>query len=174
MTLLLEGEQTARLAFRRIQETDFKLWLPFFESPAAHQHWISEKIEPEQECRNWYARQLQRYENDEGGMNAIIEKSSGDLVGHAGLLRQAVDHVREIEIAYSLLPEFWGKGYATEAAEKCRDYGFMNRLSPSLISIISVSNTPSERVALKVGMKLDKTTLYKSNHVNIFRVVMAS
>jgi ribosomal-protein-alanine N-acetyltransferase len=61
-------------------------------------------------------------------------------------------------------------GYATEAAIKCKDYAFDHKLSPTLISIISVTNLPSEKVAMKVGMTLDKTTDYKGNRVNIFRV----
>ncbi|MBS1577911.1 MAG: GNAT family N-acetyltransferase, partial [Bacteroidetes bacterium] len=65
-------------------------------------------------------------------MNALIEKESGRLIGHCGLLVQTVDNITELEIAYSLLPEFWNKGYATEAASKCRDYAFENDFSDSL------------------------------------------
>jgi ribosomal-protein-alanine N-acetyltransferase len=170
MNLLLTGESTERLMFRSIKLTDFNGWLEFFKHPASHAHWTAEKFSPEQECSNWYVRQQQRYENDEGGMNALIEKTSGRLVGHCGLLRQTVDEISEVEIGYSLLPEFWNKGYATEAAIKCRDHASAHKLSPTLISIISVTNLPSEKVATKVGMSLDKTTDYKGNRVNIFRV----
>ncbi|MBS1576028.1 MAG: GNAT family N-acetyltransferase, partial [Bacteroidetes bacterium] len=79
-------------------------------------------------------------------------------------------NITELEIAYSLLPEFWNKGYATEAASKCRDYAFENDFSDSLISIISLTNIPSEKVALKTGMSVDKKTIYHHNEVNIFRV----
>ena len=103
-------------------------------------------------------------------MNALIEKESGRLIGHCGLLVQIVDGIPELEIAYSLLPEFWNKGYAIEAAMKCRDFAFANNFSDSLISIISLTNIPSEKVALKNGMHIDKRTIYSNNEVNIFRV----
>ena len=103
-------------------------------------------------------------------MNALIEKQTGQLIGHCGLLVQTVDEIKELEIAYSLLPAYWNKGYATEAAMKCRDVAFENKFSDSLISIISVTNVPSEKVALKVGMKKDKETVYNGNRVNIFRM----
>ena len=103
-------------------------------------------------------------------MNALIDKHSKDLIGYCGLLVQNVDAIQELEIAYSLLPEMRGKGFATEAAQKCRDFAFENAYSDSLISIISLTNLRSENVALKNGMKRDKQTRYKSNAVNIFRI----
>jgi len=107
-------------------------------------------------------------------MNALIEKSSGKLIGHAGLLTQYVDGQKEMEVAYSLLPAFWRKGYATEAAVKCRDYAFGNNFADSLISIISITNTPSINVALRNGMHADRDTVYNMNDVTIFRIARAA
>jgi len=171
MIYLLNGQQTERLIFRNVSLNDFNEWIAFFKDPETSRHWESEKEDPGTECRKWYERQLQRYADKEGGMNALVEKISGKLVGHCGLLKQEVDGIDEVEIAWSLLPAFWNKGYATEAAMQCRNYAFENDLSASLISIISFTNRPSEKVALKVGMHLDKTTIYKHNAVNILRII---
>jgi ribosomal-protein-alanine N-acetyltransferase len=165
MKFLLDGEQSERLVFRSVRASDFDQWLEFFKDPMAHRHWVAERPVPDQECADWYARQNLRYQNNEGGMNALVERSTGRLVGHCGLLMQNVDGVQELEIGYSLLPAFWKQGYATEAARKCRDFAFTNKLSPSLISIISVTNTSSENVALKIGMTFDKATIYKKKHL---------
>jgi RimJ/RimL family protein N-acetyltransferase len=170
MKYLLAGEETHRLLFRPIDRSDLSDWLEFFKSPAAFEHWKAEVETPEIECEKWYAKQFYRHENELGGMNALIEKESGKLVGHAGLVVQTVDNVPEFEIAYSLLPTFWNKGYASEAAMKCRDHGFKNNFSESLISIISTTNKASERVAMKNGMLVDKSTIYRGNKVNIFRI----
>jgi len=170
MRYFLHGEESERLVFRAVSSDDFNAWLPFFQDPAASVHWIAERDSPEQECRKWYARQEIRYENDEGGMNALIERSSGRLVGHAGLLLQKVDGRKELEIAYSLLPAFWKKGYATEAALICRDRAFSKYFAESLISIISLSNKPSAAVARKLGMLPDGQTVYNGNDVAIFRI----
>ena len=171
MKYLLDGESTLRLSFRCIQASDFNLWLAFFHSPVAHLHWKAPQEDPIDACRNWYKRQDERYTSDLGGMNVLIERVSGKLVGHCGLLVQEVDGKSELEIGYSLLPDYWNRGYATEAAKKCRDFAFAHNLTESLISIISVSNHPSQRVAQRNGMAIDKETIYKENKVFIYRII---
>lgn len=170
MKYLLEGQSTDRLLFRKMALSDFQHWIKFFQDSRTSAHWVEEKFSPELTCENWYQRQRWRYENDKGGMNALVEKATNQLVGHAGLLVQTVDGVEELEIGYSLLPAFWSKGYATEAAVKCKNVAFENDFSESLISIIGVTNTPSQRVASKNGMAPEKRTTYKANAVFIYRV----
>lgn len=103
-------------------------------------------------------------------MNALLDKTSGKLIGHCGLLVQNVEDNLELEIGYSILPEYWNQGFAIESVKKCRDFAFDHNFSDSLISIISLTNTPSEKVAIKNGMTIDKVTEYNQNTANIFRI----
>lgn len=100
---------------------------------------------------------------------AIIDQASGDLVGWCGLLVQEVDGEKELEVGYSILPTYWGSGYATEAAKACLDAAFAGQLADSVISIIQVNNIPSRRVAEKNGMRIDGQTTYHGNPVYIYR-----
>lgn len=106
MKFLLDKHETERLIFRKILESDAVQWLEFFKDPGTSIHWIEEKESPERECAKWYEKQFDRYRENRGGMNALIEKQSGKLIGHCGLLIQKVDGIQELEIGYSLLPFF--------------------------------------------------------------------
>ncbi|MGJ8734768.1 MAG: GNAT family N-acetyltransferase [Cellulophaga sp.] len=170
MKYLLEQQETDRILFRKINQSDLNAWLEFFKSPKSFKYWISELESPEIECKKWYEKQDYRYKHDLGGMNALIEKATEELIGHCGLLIQNVDDKFEVEIGYSILPKFWNKGFATESAKKCKDFAFENDLTNSVISIISLTNKPSEKVAIKNGMRIDKVTEYNKNDVNIFRI----
>ncbi len=170
MRYILDKEQTSRLHFRSVDISQFNDWINFFKDPSSFKHWIEQRQDSETECRKWYEKQENRYASDLGGMNALVEKSTGNLIGYSGLLIQHVDDKEELEVAYSLLPSYRNKGYATEAAHKCRDYAFANNLKDSVISIVSITNIPSANVATKNGMLLEKLTSYRENQVNIFRI----
>lgn len=170
MKYLLNGESTERLIFRNLKESDFDSWLPFHKDPRSSEFWNGLPNDPKTACQQQFNRIFERYEKDLGGMNALICKKTNLLVGLCGLLIQTVDNIEELEIGYSILPEHWQKGYATEAAKKCKEFAFNNNFRDSLISIIHINNIPSIKVALANGMQLSKTTKYHNNPVHIYRV----
>jgi ribosomal-protein-alanine N-acetyltransferase len=172
MRYLLTGEESERLRFRLLQPDDFDTWLPFFSTPEAEKFLGLGAIPtPLDRCRKWFDIVLNRYENDLGGMNVLIDKKTGAFIGQCGLLVQEVDNIKELEIGYSILPDFWGQGFATEAARKCKEYAFINGFTNSLISIIHIENLRSEKVALKNGMHFDRRTVFKDMPVNVFRII---
>lgn len=167
---LLDNQTSDRLLYRKLTDSDFEDWLPFYNDPRSTQYWDGLPKDPVEACKAQFERVFERYQNDLGGMNALILKESGKLIGICGLLVQTVDNVKELEIGYSILPNYWLKGLASEAARKCKAFAFENNFSDSLISIIHVDNIPSQKVAINNSMYLDKTTVYKNNPVHIFRV----
>ncbi|MBT1702393.1 GNAT family N-acetyltransferase [Chryseosolibacter indicus] len=170
MTYLLDGEETERLKFRALNEDDFDSWVNYFNDPLSNKYWFPKYGNAFDECRRWFDNTFFRYQHNQGGMNVILEKSTGEIVGQCGLLIQNVDEVEELEVGYSLLPQFRGKGFAREAASKCICYAFKNNFKNSVISVIHEKNVESERVAVKNNMYLDKRTIYKSNPVKIYRI----
>ena len=80
MNYLLTGEQSSRLLFRKLEPTDFSLWLPFFKDPLWNKYWSMKKQTPKQHCRQWLDKIFHRYENNLGGMNVLIEKETGKFI----------------------------------------------------------------------------------------------
>jgi len=171
MKYLLVGEETERLRFRMLLPNDFDTWIDLFKKDGVGNFLgMTDISTPEEQCQKWFDIIMNRYKNDLGGMNVLMDKNTGKLLGQCGLLVQDVDGIKELEIGYAILPKFWNQGYATEAAIKCKEYAFQHNFSDSLISIIHVDNIRSEKVARKNGMALDKQTVFKEMPVKIFRV----
>jgi ribosomal-protein-alanine N-acetyltransferase len=107
----------------------------------------------------WIDRNRGRYAEDGYGLWAMILKSSGELIGDCGLTRQTVGDADEIEIGYHVRRDLWNRGYASEAAQACKSYGFEKLNARRLISLIRPANLASCRVAEKNGMKIWKEVL---------------
>ncbi len=104
----------------------------------------------------WIERNLARYAADGVGLWAMILKSSGELIGDCGIIRQEVEGEFLFEIGYHLRRDCWHRGYATEAAVACREWGFRNLKVERLISLIRQENLPSQHVAERNSMTIWK------------------
>ncbi len=167
MKYLLTGQETERLKFRPLKSEDFDSWVDIFKVKNIVKYLdLDLKLSESELCKIWFDKAFHRYENDLGGMNVLIDKKTNRLVGQCGLLIQTIENIERLEIVYSILPEFWNRGYASESAIKCKNYAFENDFAHSLISMVHIDNLSSEKVALKNGMIFEK----KLNAFNIFRI----
>lgn len=57
-----------------------------------------------------------------------------------------------VEVGWRLRKEFWGQGFAPEAARASVEYGFHNLKLDSIMAFTSAINRPSIRVMEKIGM----------------------
>ena len=167
MKYLLTGQETERLNFRLLESADFDEWMNLFKAENIAEHLeLDPKLSPTELCKIWFDKAFHRYENDLGGLNVLVDKKTNQMVGQCGLLIQTIENEERMEIGYSILPEFWKKGYAIEAASKCKDYAFENNFIDSLISMVHINNLASEKVALRNGMSFEK----RVNSFNIFSI----
>ena len=89
----------------------------------------------------------------------LVELSSGQTIGHCGLLDKEVDGQAEIELVYVLAKSAWGKGYATEIGAALIAHAFEQMGLRRLVALIEPENEPSERVVLRLGMRLEKEVI---------------
>jgi len=90
------------------------------------------------------------YQKHGFGRGACILKSTGQQIGFAGL--KFLEELEEVDVAYRLLPTFWGQGLATEAALASVRYGFAKLGLKRIIGLAMPENIASIRVLEKAGL----------------------
>ena len=111
---------------------------------------------------SWIRKNLARYEKNGHGLNAMVVKASGEVVGDCGCIVQLVEERDQLEIGYHVRRSLWGNGYATEAARSCMDYAFNQLGVPRVISMIRPENLNSRRVAEKNGLVCEKVIFWRN------------
>ena len=106
----------------------------------------------EQALESLRARPLADYQKYGYGRWACVLKSSGVVIGFAGL--KFLPESREIDLGYRLLRPYWGNGYASEAARAVLDYGLTQLGLERIIGLVHPENVASVRILEKLGMKL--------------------
>jgi len=108
----------------------------------------------ETEIEEFLARQA-RQESEFGVcMGAMVEKSSGRVVGIAGI--QPLGTTGDLEIGWWVARDLWGHGFATEAGAAAMRHVFQTLGRSRVVAIIDPGNDASVRVAARIGMRYDR------------------
>ena len=93
------------------------------------------------------------------GNYILITKDGNEKVGAVGIFeREGLDIV---DIGYSLLEEFEGKGYAFEAAQKVKSIGMDDFGLTKISAIISKDNISSQKLIEKLGLRFKNTSYFQ-------------
>ncbi len=169
--MYLSKHFTERLLIRPIEETDIEMWELFLADKEFHKFFAFDPALSLRELsKQWIDRQMNRYKENTYGLLALTDKETGAFVGQAGLIMQDVENTKMLEIGYHLLPQYRGKGLATEAAIYFKEYAFNNKLSNSIVSMIHVDNIRSQGVAEKNGMYRDRFLEYRGLPIYIYKI----
>ena len=144
--------ETQRLIFRSWQEEDIS-YLARLNSDDKVMEYFLKKLSYQQTIALY--NQIQEEFTIYGfGAYSVEEKETGVFIGFVGLhnVTFEVDFAPAVEILWRLLPEFWGKGYATEAAIACLNYAKKELKLKEIVSFTSLLNKRSEHVMQKIGM----------------------
>lgn len=154
MTVALE---TPRLLLRELETDDLDVLAALLGDPRVMRFWPRPLTRGE--AAEWIARQRQRYAQDGFGYWLALERESGRAIGQAGLMECPLDGRVELGLGYIIAREQWRRGFATEAAAACLAHGqAVLRRRP--IALIRPHNQPSIGVALKLGLRPGRTTLW--------------
>lgn len=104
------------------------------------------------------------------GRWVFCEKASKQIVGYCGLRRRQIGERAEIDIGYSVLPEHWGKGFATEMARAVLALGFDKLRFTEIVGIALPGNLPSRRVLEKIGLRYEREAVLEGMAFAVYRI----
>jgi RimJ/RimL family protein N-acetyltransferase len=141
--------KTERLVLRAFAPGDFERYAEMMADPVVSRHLMDGR--PLTRAEAW--RQLAMFAGHwvlRGyGLWAVEEQSTGEFLGRIGCLN--LEGFPAFEIAYTLGPWAWGKGYAREGAAAALRYARETLGRTEIASIIRPANAPSIRVATSLG-----------------------
>lgn len=132
-------------------DADVEPLLQVFGDPVAMRYYpepfSQEKVE------QWVRWSLDNCRAKGFGLWTVLWRETGEVIGDTGLIVQQVLGREELEIGYHIVPDYQGRGVATEAALACLDWAFANTDFDRIISMMVITHMASRRVAEKVHTK---------------------
>ncbi|MEU1628543.1 GNAT family N-acetyltransferase [Streptomyces sp. NPDC020096] len=152
--------RTPRLILRRWYDDDL---VPMAEINADPQvmHWIGDgSVRDPDHTAEAIERWEEEWDEEGFGLFAVELLASGELAGFVGLSVPTFlpEVLPAVEIGWRLGRQFWGQGYASEAAHAALEFALQDRGLDRVISIARVGNDASENVMRKLGMVPERET----------------
>lgn len=146
--------ETERLILRTIEDGDAALQNRLLNTSAVMARLGGVKELHEIEAKHAKARAL--YAQEGFGFLMMIEKTTGEMVGHCGIKRvdnplahNAGDH----EVGWLVREDRWRRGYAEEAMRAVLDWAFGRVGAPHVVALTSEANVASWKLMEKLGMR---------------------
>lgn len=156
--------ETERLILRPFDMNDAEAVYEFNSNPEIMKYTGDEllhSLERAKEIINdvWFSD----YEKYGYGRYAVVHKADNKVIGFCGL--KYLPELDATDIGYRFLPEYWGKGIATEAAKPFIEYGFKHFGLKRIIGIAMPDNIGSCKVLEKIGLSFYKVDDYNGDGI---------
>lgn len=144
--------ETPRLLLRDWKEEDLSLFTHMNADPKVMEYFLNPLTEDE--TLAFYHRIQAEFQTIGFGLYAVERKEDRAFMGYTGLhqITFDVDFAPGVEIGWRLANEYWGQGYAPEAATACLELAAQMEIK-ELFSFTALSNLRSQRVMQKIGMQ---------------------
>jgi len=114
----------------------------------------------DEQLENIIQRDMGHWQDYGIGPYVWFDKENNQFVGEGGLNRTMVEDTPEIELTYSLQPNYWGKGLAVEIGQLAIDLAFNYLNLDHIVCFTLESNTQSQRVMEKLGFYYAKDFIH--------------
>lgn len=142
--------ETERLFFRQFTSDDAEVFLDLNSNEKVIQYFDRPKMPNMEEAIKTLNKISASFENNEGVTWAIELKEAKKIIGHITYWRIIKEHYRA-EMGYSLFPEYWRKGFMSEAIRKVIDFGFFKLKFHSIEANVDPRNIASMKLLERTG-----------------------
>ncbi len=153
---------TERLVLRPFRDSDLEPWAALNADPDVTQY-LGPPLGREDSDRTAWAINAS-YEAQGFGFLAVERRSDGVFLGACGLSKEKW-YPDDLEVGWRLAREYWGHGYATEAAASWLDFAFKEAGLPRVIAVTDTPNVRSIAVMRRLGMSFDHEAVLEDDGV---------
>ncbi|WP_027384851.1 GNAT family N-acetyltransferase [Epilithonimonas caeni] len=164
---------TERLMLRKLTPDDLDDMFLLDSNPDVVKYVGIQPLTKKEESLEMIENLIGQYEKNGTARLAVVEKESNRFIGWSGikLLTEEVNGFKNVyELGYRFLPEFWGKGYATESAKASLDLGFDQLNADKIYAYADVENLTSNYILTKLGFENKGTFLDKGDICNWYEL----
>ena len=160
--------KTERLILKTWEDEDVLAIAPVYEDPELMKFTMDGALSYEETKKVIQERQ---HHQERYGFSvwAMLDKESGELVGHAG-----IEYFSEGEddkhLDVLVKKDFQGKGFGLEALKAIIEYAFQELELEHLIAFAKPANVRCTRIFEKITMKHKKETMLKDEYVSQFEI----
>lgn len=143
--------ETQRLQLRRLLPEDAPFILQLLNEPSFIRHIGDKGVRSMEDAREYILNgPVRSYAKHRFGLYLVEKKGSHAAIGVCGLIKRTF--LDSPDIGFAFLPEYWGKGYATEAAAAVMKYARNHLQIDTVVALVAPDNTGSMRVLEKLGL----------------------
>ena len=149
--------ETERLSLRPISVDDAEFILALLNEPSFLRYIGDKQVRNLEDARQYILNgPVASYERHGLGLLLVELKGSQTPVGMCGLLKR--DELPEPDIGFALMPDFWNKGLAFEAAAAVLQDARDRLKLQSILAITSLDNDASIKLLERLGFKFERVT----------------
>ena len=143
--------ETERLQLRKLVLADAAFILKLVNQPGWLENIGDKQVNNLTDAENYLSQgPLKSYREYGFGFYLVVLKHTQESTGICGLIKRECFDAPDI--GYAISAEFWGKGYATEAAKAVLEYSQNELKLNQIYGVTSLSNESSKQVLRKVGL----------------------
>ena len=158
--------ETERLILRRFTVDDAQFVLTLVNEPSFLRYIGDKKIRNLEDARQYLlSGPVASYDRHGFGLCHVELKESHMPIGMCGLLKRA--ELPEPDIGFALLPEFWNKGFAFEAAAAVLQDARERLGLQRILAITSLDNDASIKLLERLGFTFEKITKLAADHEQV-------